>query len=140
MKIEDLINNFNLQLQELFTIIEAIYTDENIKRYKLMVKTVIKLNATKLIEQYIIHAIPYSKFIYNKDDNFFLHKEVNEIREKISETKIRKELHETSVIEILKIKTIWQELDNDTKDIIWEYFQLLTYYAQEYFKIKYDMK
>jgi hypothetical protein len=140
MKLEEIVNNFNLQLEELFNVIEVIYTDENIKRYKLMVKTVIKLNAIKLIEQYIIHAVPFAEHIYNKDESFFYNQTLDEIKEKIGQTKLRKELHETSVFEVLKLKTVWNKLENESKDIIWEYFQLLTFYAQEYFKLKYNIK
>jgi hypothetical protein len=140
MKLEEIVNNFNLQLEELFNIIENIYTDENIKRYKLMVKTVIKLNAIKLIEQYIIHAVPFAEHIYKKDESFFINQTVDDVREKIGQTKLRKELHENSVVEVLKLKNIWSIVDNDIKDIVWEYFQLLTFYAQEYFKLKYGIK
>lgn len=140
MKFEEIVNNFNIQLEELFNVIETIYTDENIKRYKLMIKTVIKLNAIKLIEQYIIHALPFAELIYKKDESFFYNQTVDEIREKIGQTKLRKEMHESSVAEIFKLKSVWSTLEYETKDIVWEYFQLLTFYAQEYFKLKYGIK
>jgi hypothetical protein len=140
MKLEEIVNNFNLQLEELFNVIELIYTNENIKRYKLMVKTVIKLNAIKLIEQYVIHAVPFAEHIYNKNEDFFVTQSTEDIKEKLGQTKLKKELHETSVFEVLKLKTIWFTLDIETKDILWEYFQLLTFYAQEYFKLKYNVK
>jgi hypothetical protein len=139
MKLEEIVNNFNLQLEELFNIIETIYSTDMIKRYKLMVSTVIKINAIKLIEQYVIHALEFADKIYNKDESFFYEHTEDEIKLKLGKTKLRKELHETSVVEVLNLKKVWQTLDNETKDIVWEYFQLLTYYAQEYFKLKFKI-
>jgi len=139
MKLGEIVQNFNLQAEELCSVIETVYTDDEIKKYKYMLKTVNKINAIKMIEQYIIHVVPECDKIYNKDEKFFLNLQNEEIIDKLGQTKLRKELHEDSLVQILKMKDIWMKLSEENKNIVWEYFQLLTYYAQEYLKLKLKM-
>lgn len=136
MKLGEIVNNFNLQLEELFAVVECLYDDPNIKKFKSIMKTMNKINSIKIIEQFIIHGLEYSDYIYKKDETFFNNLDEDIIKNKIGETKLRKELHEEGIFHILKIKLYWSTLTNENKEVLWEYFQLLTYYAQEYLKIK----
>jgi hypothetical protein len=136
MKLGEIVSNFNLQLEELFAVIETLYDDPKIKKFKLIMRTMNKINSIKIIEQFIIHGLEYSTFIYNKDESFFNTLDQDHIKSKIGETKLRKELHDEGIFQILKLKDYWSTLSDENKDILWEYFQLLTYYAQEYLKLK----
>lgn len=136
MKLGEIVNNFNLQLEELFAVVECLYDDYNIKKFKSIMKTMNKINSIKIIEQFIIHGLEYSDFIYKKDETFFNNLDENHIKTKIGETKLRKELHEEGIFHILQLKKFWASITEDNKEVIWEYLQLLTYYAQEYLKIK----
>jgi hypothetical protein len=140
MKLGEIVNNFNFQLEELFAVAETLYDDQNIKKFKLIMKTMNKINSVKIIEQFIIHGLEFSEQIYNKDESFFIHLDHSHIQNKIHETKLRKELHDEGIFQILKLKNFWSTLTSENRDIIWEYFQLLTYYAQEYLKIKLGSK
>jgi hypothetical protein len=136
MKLGEIVNNFNLQLEELFAVAECLYDDPAIKKFKSIMKTMNKINSIKIIEQYIIHGLEYSDYIYRKDESFFNTLDEYDIKNKISETKLRKELQAEGIFQILKLKNFWTTLTEKNKEIIWEYLQLLTYYSQEYLKLK----
>jgi hypothetical protein len=136
MKLAEIIKNFNLQMEEFLDVIESIHNDDNIKKARLMVKTLNKINATKIIEQFIINIIPYSEKIYNKDEHYILNLDTDEIRDKLTNIKVKNTTQEEKILEVMKLKNLWLNLDTNDKEAIWEYLQLLTYYSQEYLKIK----
>lgn len=136
MKLSEIVINFNTQLEEFINAIETIHNDENIKRAKLMIRTLNKINATKIIEQFIINIVPYADKIYNRDEDYILNIEGDELNDKLRVIKLKDVTHEDKLFQVMKFKELWQILDPNDKEAIWEYLQLLTYYAQEYLKIK----
>jgi hypothetical protein len=94
--------------------------------YKNRFDLIIKSNVVLPIEQFCIHALPIRDKIINKDETYFLGEIENT------------NLDDTySINEILNLKNIYSDLDNISKENIWEYFRVMLYLAEEYVKIKY---
>jgi len=136
MKLGEIVKNFNIQIEEFLDVMESIHNDDNIKKARLMVKTLNKINSTKIIEQYIINIIPYADKIYSKNEEYILNLDVDEIKDKLTTIKVKNSTQEEKLLEVMKLKQLWTTLDTNDKEAIWEYLQLLTYYGQEYLKIK----
>jgi hypothetical protein len=73
------------------------------------------------IEMYIKNILPYKNYIYNRDERFFINMDIN-----------NSYMDYFTDISILKKK--FKQLDNETKNNIWEYIQALTILAEDLYK------
>ena len=110
----DIIKKFNDITLEFMKQTETITGTSYIIQFKIM----ISLNSIMAIDMYIENILPYKRYIYNKDERFFINMKINESYMKYFS-------------DILKIKEIFKELDKETKNNIWEYIQALTILAEE---------
>lgn len=92
--------------------------------YSIQFRLMISLNSIMAIDMYIENILPYKRYIYNKDERFFINMKINESYMKY-------------FTDILKIKEIFKELDVETKNNIWEYIQALTILAEEKYNYLY---
>ena len=94
--------------------------------YSSKVTNIIKYNAILPIEQFCCHALPVREKIINKDESYFINvdnpKEVSD---------------KNTINEILKLKDVYINLDNESKSNIWEIFQALLLLSEEYVRHKY---
>jgi hypothetical protein len=88
------------------------------KSYIIQFKLMISLNSIMAIDMYIRNILPYKKFIYNKDERFFINMDIDNS-------------YMNYFSDILTLKKIFKQLDKDTKNNIWEYIQALTLLAEE---------
>ena len=91
---------------------EKITGTSYITQFKLMTS----LNSIIAIDMYIRNILPYKRYIYNKDEQFFINMNVDNMY---------------YFSDIIRIKNIFKHLDKDTKNNIWEYIQALTILAEQ---------
>ena len=128
---KELLNNFNDTTFMFMDFLNTIKEEKNFNFYKLFSQKIVKLEPTKLIEQYILYCLPYYQHIITKNEHFFLKNDFeydknNDIKEY------------ENLFNVVKIKTIFNCCDADTKNFIFEYLILLSNYAKDYFNLKYS--
>ncbi len=121
MSIEETVNDFNNILYSLFEQVKDKINNTYLIKYKLLVA----VNPTSPINNFKEFIYPNKKKILLRDESFFLN-ETNYIKN-----------NELSNFEsyIKEIKMIYGQLDNDSKDSIWEYFICMTYICKKYCKL-----
>lgn len=129
MKLSEIVNKFNDYIEEMLTQLSSCVDDEDIRIYKGMFKKLRIVNSTKGIEQFIIYALPHKDKIVSQDESFFLNHD---------EASLINDSKEESIMQTLKFKELWGTLSINSKNNLFKFFQVLIYYAEEYFKIKYN--
>lgn len=129
MKLSEIVNKFNDYIEEMLTQLSSCVDDEDIRIYKGMFKKLRIVNSTKGIEQFIIYALPHKDKIVSQDESFFLNHD---------EASLINDSREESIMQTLKFKELWGTLSSNSKDNLFKFFQVLIFYAEEYFKIKYN--
>ena len=103
-------------------------------------------NATLPIEQFLIYALPYRDHILNRDELYFDQKsntdnddivatvtsQINEHGDVINLTSNNMNVLD----EILRLKTIYYSLDEQSKHNLWDILQAMLHLSEEYFRIK----
>ena len=79
-----------------------------------------------VVEQYIIHVLPYKKQIYDADEDFFMNLDF----------KKEYDFDHQQMLQSMKIKDIWAKNKGNkkVKNTVIDYFTLLTHTAEEYQK------
>lgn len=85
-------------------------------------ENVIRVNAIMPIKQFYLHVSPLKKKIINKDESYF--RDTDNFKEKIKGDKMFQE--------ILRLKNIYDKLDELNKEQMWMYFQALLILSEEY--------
>jgi hypothetical protein len=106
------ITKFNTTINNLFDDLAKLYPDNkmfivNKEKFNML----IKYNAKKFMNEFYTHLYKYKNEIINEDENFFL--------EKISN------LENNNLKQIIDLKDLWINLNNDNKKTLWLYFQVL---------------
>lgn len=122
MSIENTVNDFNNILYSLFEQVRDKISSSYLIQYKLL----ISVNPKSPINNFKEFIYPNRKKILLKDESFFL-----------NETNYIKDSKLVSNFEsyIKEIKMIYNELENDSKDNIWDYFICMTYICKKYCKL-----
>ncbi len=95
--------------------------------YQTKFEQLIKYNAVLPIEQFLVYAIPLREKILSRDESYF------------SNADNHKASVEESVLgEILRLQGIYHNIDEVSKQNVWDIFQALLYLGEEYIKIKYN--
>ena len=129
MKLSEIVNKFNDYIEEMLGQLSSCVDDEDVRIYKGMFKKLRIVNSTKGIEQFIIYALPHKDKIVSQDESFFLNHD---------EASLINDSREESIMQTLKFKELWGTLSDNSKENLFKFFQVLIYYAEEYFKIKYN--
>ena len=88
----------------------------------------LRVNAVAPIEQFVKFAIPLRDNILSKNEQFFLD-------DKNYEQYVKKE-DSKSFVELLRLKDVWGELDEKSKENVWKIFQALLILSEEYLNLK----
>jgi len=118
----EIIENFNTISLELADQIVQISPESLVANNTYRMKSLVKLSKTKLIDQFVIHILIYKKYIDEKDEYIFTN---DSILEAIKDSKLL-----TTFMSDIQI--LWVHLNNENKQKIFEYMQVLCYYANEY--------
>ena len=95
----------------------------------------VKVNALIAIDNAVTHMLPHKDKIFNKDESYFIAK-TNHIDEYGSELKKHNLSPESTLTEIFRLKDIYYELDDVSKENIWSILQALVQLTIEYCEIK----
>ena len=110
---------FNTQLERLVKDLITYFPES--KDFKLFESSFLLLkqaNPRKILELFTIHILSkYKQYILDKNENFFLSNDYNDIVAK----------HDNNYAELLmlRLKDNWSSIDDKNKEIIWKYFQVL---------------
>ena len=107
-----IINQFNTISLDFIKQTEKITGKSYINQFRLITS----FNNIMPIEMYIKNILPYKRYIYNKDERFFINMNVDNMY---------------YFSDIIRIKNVFKHLDKDTKNNIWEYIQALTILAEQ---------
>jgi len=122
--------DFNTTLQELMDQLFAATNDKELDINKELIRKAISANKILLIEQYCIHILKFSELIYKRDEAVIDSLNVNDINNKEGGD-------DETLDKILKLKNIWQYLTDDNKACVFDYLEVLTDKATEYFMVKF---
>jgi len=92
------------------------------------VQTIVKFNSALPIENFLYYAVEYRDKILNRDESYFCNNDV------VKSTIVR----EDKLDEIFKLQNIYINLDQISKDNVWDIFQALLILGEDYIKIKYS--
>lgn len=92
--------------------------------YHYYFKKLVKVNSLMPIQQFLSEVLPFKEKIMNKDESYFLKIEEN------AEDKIQGD--QKVLNEILRLKDIYSELDENSRIEVWNYFQALIVLSEEY--------
>ena len=96
--------------------------------YSTKFEQIITYNAILPLEQFCCHALPLREKILNKDVSYFAN----------PDNHIDKIDNDSNILnEILKLKNIYENLNDDSKSNVWDIFQALLYLSEEFIKHKY---
>lgn len=126
--IQEIVTNFNKYSEEFIDEMIKVTNDDDAKSYRTILINLNKTNATKCIEQFILYGLPQKEYINASNEEYFLKKNYDDDLEN----------DEYSMMKALKIKDMWKTFEENTKKCIFEYLQVLVYYSEEYFKMKYN--
>ena len=124
----EMIREFNSTLKSFVTFLNVNSNDEDIQYYYNMLDSILKLDATKAIEQYVLHILPYNKEIQNKNTDFFVNLNLDN---QLNNDK-------KHILKALKLKNMFKILDKEKQDIIFDYLILLSEYSSLYFTSRYN--
>ena len=146
----NIIKNFNSIFESLLVQLSPVIGTTLSYNYQL----VIKYNAIVPIDQFLIYALPIRDKIINRDETYFLNQETqsildDQIKESIdlSEKVFNKinnsdekslDKYKNAINEILRLKNIYEHLDTESKNNIWDIFNALLVLGEDYVKIKYS--
>ena len=124
MNANQLADEFNNTSINLLDLLYSFNNDDNIIFYKTTVNNLIKIDNKKMIELFIIHCLEYKDKFENKDKNYFINID------------LKNEIKNPNLLKVINIKKQIQNLDDIKINIIFEHFELLCYFSEEYLKTK----
>jgi len=149
----NIIKNFNSIFESLLIQLSPVIGTTLSKNFQ----HIIKYNAIIPMEQFLIYALPIRDKIINRDETYF----INENNEDILDDKIKKSSefknsldlsekvfnnndeaslnkYKNAINEILRLQNIYEDLDIQSKNNIWDIFNALLILGEEYVSIKYS--
>lgn len=90
--------------------------------YHYQLQQIIKYNSILPIEQFLVHALPVRDKILNRDESYFT----------TTENHMDKIGSEDTLNEILRLKDIYSQLDEESKSNVWDIFQAMLILGEEY--------
>ena len=124
MNANQLTDEFNNTSINLLDLIYSFNNDDSVIFYKTTVNNLIKIDNKKMIELFIIHCLEYKDKFENKDKNYFINID------------LKNEIKNPNLLKVINIKKQIQNLDDIKINIIFEHFELLCYFSEEYLKTK----
>lgn len=123
--VEECVTDFNSTLLDFATKISVLFPcsviGANINIIRPMLTTKDENTKHKIIHIFILKVLPYKQQIDSGDEQFFLNKSFNE------------DTNDNNMLNnIFEIKKLWKQLNNENKENVKRYMQLLCEISQEY--------
>lgn len=123
---KSIISSFNtLSLEFMDAMQTAFPSEKNIAKHKKLFQRVIKANKRAPIRNFKEQSSPYREQIMNRDDQYFLG-DNNFMNVMLSADGSSEHKDNDS------ISKAWGDLNDTTKEVLWEYLQSLFFLAQAY--------
>lgn len=90
--------------------------DEQLSYYKNMILLLKKTNPKQVVLYYKQYIEQYNEYIFNRNELFFLDNDYGE----------KSGGNEWSLLEGMRIKVLWKDMSDISKNACWEYFNLLS--------------
>ena len=121
--IAEKIKTFNEILEDLLKQLSPIIGTS----YHFYFKKIIKINATLAMQNFLYYAIPLRNKIDSRDETYFTNED--------NHRDLTKEYDE-GLQEIIRLKGIWEKLDDKSKEGLWDITQVLLFTSLEYIELK----
>jgi hypothetical protein len=116
---ELLLKKFKISLINFIDQLNEQYPNvSDLKFMKIFIKTTVPIG--EVIDNFYKYTVPHKQKIINKNEAFFMEKD--DVFSFLTSDK-------TSLI-----KTLWKDADDDTKNIIWQWFEHLITISEQYYK------
>ena len=114
------IKEFNEILEYLLIQVTPIIGD----KYHFRFKQIVKANVTLPIEQFLVHILPKRDKVLNKDESLF------------NSSLITETFDDNDLLsKILTLENNYKELQQSSKDNIWDFFQALLILGEDYIRL-----
>ena len=114
------IKEFNEILEYLLIQVTPIIGDKYHNRFK----QIVKANITLPIEQFLVHILPKRDKVLNKDESLF------------NSSLIAETFDDNDLLsKILTLENNYKELQQSSKDNIWDFFQALLILGEDYIRL-----
>lgn len=111
---------FCTQLINLLTNLNQLYPDDNDITISLTSVNLLKsTNPRQLLNIFTTYVLKYEKNIIERDENFFLNTNL------IEDCNVDKQDANYAGSVMGNLKKYWNQMDNESKENIWKYFQVL---------------
>ncbi len=114
------IKEFNEILEYLLIQVTPLIGDKYHNRFK----QIVKVNITLPIEQFLVHILPKRDKVLNKDESLF---DSNLLAETFDDNDL--------LSKILTLENNYKELQQSSKDNIWDFFQALLILGEDYIRL-----
>ena len=101
-------------------LLRILPNDVNITLFKEKYYLIKKVNSTLVINSFVKYVIPFKQEIMEKNEKYFLE---NGTKEDLGEKKYKYSID---------LKENWKNLNEQNKEIIWKYFQVLLVLTEKY--------
>jgi hypothetical protein len=131
MRKEECVNLFNVKLKEFINDLITVYPqDEDLYKFKTSVNMLLLVNEKQVIKIFKDFVYPkYKDHILNRDEKFFL---THDYTDDVSAVGATEQSPEFTDQLIVKIKSYWETMKDENKNIIWNYFTLLIKLVEKY--------
>ena len=133
----NLADSFNQTLVSFINFLIALNTvnTSKIKLYKGVTQSMISREPSWLIEQFIIHILPFYEKIKKKDIDYFMNKTYDSAEEKVNgffKEKYKEDNKNSNMLDALEMKKIFPLLTKNKQDLICEYLIFLADSGKDY--------
>lgn len=129
MRKEACVNLFNTKLREFIGDLARVYPEDNdLIKFKTTINMLLLVNDKNIIK--IFNEFVYEKYqskILNKDEDFFMK---HDYTEELNSTADAAPEFTESLIN--KIKSYWENMTHENKEVVWTYFILLVKLCGKY--------
>ena len=125
-KMATTLKKFTTQMTQMSEELYDIFpNDKDLMMWKEALSMLIKANPVKLMESFIYFVLPMREKIMSRSEEFFM-------ADDFKNTMNQKSGEDMSFMHT-KICSLWKsQLNEDDKDIVWQYFQVLVVLAERY--------
>lgn len=96
--------------------------------YRGLINAAIKLKRYIFIDKYVQYVLMHEDAINARDENFFMN---------MNYEKTYNNSSDVSILEVMRFKAIWHKLTPETKTQLFDSIIILTYWARQYFNVKF---
>ena len=127
-ELNNIIKNFNETLTMFVTYLRSIKNDDkDLLSLQTAIYALNKVNSKACLEQFILLVLEHGDYIINHDYNYFLNLDIDFSTDR-----------EKSMMKLLKFKEYSEELDNETRNNIFDFLELMVIQSRNFLKIKYQ--